>query len=617
MTDAPNRRRSHSIDDDAVPTSLVSPSKAKAQQQQRPLLHSRSSADLTAIQETALGTESAPETPRKSSDTKRSSATPKRPSAFKLRRRSTLDWINASPQARQQKLEDTVGKRTADVFFTLHVQGLQDPIHVSEVAEKTMNPTFRFFDLSTSGAYVTRALQLQIKVWARNDQSRDFQYLLELEVALNDLRFLGKTLESVRVPLPANCVLFHIAGGIYANTGGSRGSSSTQASRPRGSIPRELPTSSYDALMRLSTLDDCIRDALETRAKLEREIGSIIDEHRQDLETVQATPVVSLHTDEVKQALLAQRKRVQAAKLHRDELKHDLQQRRQIMLHDREHQSRVDKEMREGGITIDALHESATSTADDIRKQRRRITDALATIYPIEPIPNKALHFTIRGSYLPNSDFERIASTDEDTIAAALGHVSHIVHHLSYYLSIPIPYPVNPRSSLSTISDPISTTPTPISPIGVNLRMYPLYPAGVPKFRFEYAVFLLNKNIEILLNRLGLRVIDLRQTLPNLKYLLYITTAGEGELPLRRAGGIRAFLKGGPVGAGGLLTPPIMSRTASSDSHSSAIGPSPLGINGRLNGFANGKGGAKDEVVAASFKSGFRSPTAAKYNIVS
>lgn len=598
---------------------MVSPSKAKAQQQQRPLLHSRSSADLTAIQEAALETESAPETPkRSSSEAKRSSATPKRPAAFKLRRRSTLDWINASPQARQQKLEDTVGKRTADVFFSLHVQGLQDPTYVSEVVEKTMNPTFRFFDLSAGGAYVTRALQLQVKIWARNEQSRDFQYLLELDVALDDLRFLGKSLESIRVPLPANCVLFHIASGVYAKIGGSRDASNTQISQSRGSIPRELPTSSYDALMRLSTLDDCIRDALETRAKLEHEIGSIIDEHRQDLDTVQATPIVNLHADEVKQALLAQRKRVQAAKLHRDELKHDLQQRRLIMQHDRDHQVRVDKEMREGGVTIDALRESATSTIEDIRKQRRRITDALATIYPIEPIPNKALHFTIRGSYLPNSDFERIASADEDTIAAALGHVAHIVHHLSYYLSIPIPYPITPRSSLSTISDPISTTPTPISPLGANLRMYPLYPTGVPKFRFEYGVFLLNKNIEILLNLLGLRVIDLRQTLPNLKYLLYIATAGEGELPVRKAGGIRAFLKGGPVGAGGLLTPPIMSRTASSDSHSSTIGPGLMGINGRLNGFGNGKGGAgKDEAVASSFKSGFRGPTAAKHNIVS
>lgn len=66
---------------------------------------------------------------------------------------------------------------------------------------------------------------------------------------------------------------------------------------------------------------------------------------------------------------------------------------------------------------------------------------------------------------------------------------------------------------------------------------------GVVRYRFEYGVFLLNKNIEILSNALGLRPIDIRQTLPNLKYLLYVATAGKGELPARKAGGIKGLLR--------------------------------------------------------------------------
>ena len=48
----------------------------------------------------------------------------------------------------------------------------------------------------------------------------------------------------------------------------------------------------------------------------------------------------------------------------------------------------------------------------------------------------------------------------------------------------------------------------------------------------------------MLSNALGIRPLDIRQTLPNLKYLLYIATAGKGEMPARKAGGIKGLLRG-------------------------------------------------------------------------
>jgi hypothetical protein len=50
--------------------------------------------------------------------------------------------------------------------------------------------------------------------------------------------------------------------------------------------------------------------------------------------------------------------------------------------------------------------------------------------------------------------------------------------------------------------------------------LFPLYAKGSDRYRFEYAVFLLNKNIEQLMNSQGLNIMDLRHTLPNLKYLI-------------------------------------------------------------------------------------------------
>lgn len=44
-------------------------------------------------------------------------------------------------------------------------------------------------------------------------------------------------------------------------------------------------------------------------------------------------------------------------------------------------------------------------------------------------------------------------------------------------------------------------------------------------YRYEYAVFLLNKNIERLMNQFGVPMLDLRNTLPNLKNLLVTLSA--------------------------------------------------------------------------------------------
>jgi len=62
-------------------------------------------------------------------------------------------------------------------------------------------------------------------------------------------------------------------------------------------------------------------------------------------------------------------------------------------------------------------------------------------------------------------------------------------------------------------------------------RMFPLYSKGVETYRFEYGVFLLNKDIEMLMTDRNLRAMDMRHTLPNLKNLLLTLTTGESIKP--------------------------------------------------------------------------------------
>lgn len=521
-----------------------------AQLQNKGLAHSRSSGDL----------KTADEMPRNANGELRSPTSPKmlqRPAKGKaLRRRSTLEWTGASPLTRQRKLEDITGSRMADTFFTLHVEKEEEPVYISEVVEKAMNPNFRFFDLASCGPGVTRLDQLTVKVWARNEATKSWQYLIDFTVQLPSLHFIGKTMGRFNHPLPANCILFHMTDGIYtsfadmplAEKFGLRDFAPPKE-HPEG---RDLPSSSYDALMRLNTLDDCIQDALATRDRLAKEIEDILQANHNAISTVEQVPEAEERLKTVEAAVAAEKRRVDAVRRRRDDLKANIQKRRDLMQQGREAETQRSDELVPEQDKHTSLASALSQTRESITGQRRRICEDLQRVFPIEPVPGKALLFTIRGLPLPNSTFE---DAKEDVTAAALGYVAQVLSLLSPYLSVILPYPINFNGSTSTIDDPLAIHAA-SSNQNAN-RTYPLFSKGVVRYRFEYAVFLVNKNIEILSNALGIRPVDIRHTLPNLKYLLFVATAGKGELPARKSGGIRGLLRHEGV---------VLSRKGSMDS---------------------------------------------------
>lgn len=533
LTPSTTKPRGKTIDDEAVPSTFKSPAKALALRESRGLAHSRSSSDLTSPDDAVRRSNGLrdPTTPQKSN----------RPVVGRgLRRRSTMEWTNASPLTRQKKLEDITAGRMADTFFSLHIDDQTDPIYISEVVDKAMNPNFKFFDLGPCGPGITRLDTLTIKVWAKSETMKNWQYLLDYTVQFRSLQFIGKTLEGFRHPLPQNCVLFYMADGIYTSF---TDLPVQQRMRPELLAPpkenpdgRVLPSSSYDALMRLSTLDDCIQDALITRDRIADEIEGILMANKEDIFTVESVAETEESLRTVQAAVTAEKRRVAAAQRRRDELQANILNRREKMKAGREQQLKAENEISEQRANIGQTKEGLEKTLEDITGQRRRVCEDLLRIFPIEPVPGKALTFTIRGLLLPNSNFE---DAKEDVTSAALGYVAQMVSLLSPYLSVMLPYPVSLHGSTSTIDDPLAISQSQQN----HQRTYPLYMKNVVRYRFEYGVFLLNKNIEILSNSLGLRPLDIRHTLPNLKYLLYVATAGKGELPARKAGGIKGLLR--------------------------------------------------------------------------
>jgi hypothetical protein len=416
----------------------------------------------------------------------------------------------------------------ADTFFSLHCEGQDDPIYISEVVEKAMNPTFRFFDLSGFGPATTRLDTVTIKVWVKR---QEFVSLIEEEVNLQSLQFIGK-LENYL--FPPNCILFHLTDGIYTID--------LSSNPPKPKPAPTLPTSSYSALMRLSNLDESIQDALATREELANQINAILHDAPVN-ESPQAHEEVAL----VSRYVSAERKLLKQSIRRRTELKASISARSNAIKAGKDVQAHAQADVDNAQEKLQSCRTLLQTATTGMRGQRRRICEELLSIFPIEPTDHPLL-FTICGLPLPNTSFD---DADEDVVSAALGYVARLVDMLQYYLSVPLPYPISAFGSRSLIQDLISI-------LQDNQRTFPLYMKGTVRFRFDYGVFLLNKNIECLAESQGLKVIDIRQTLPNLKYLLYVCSAGTSDLPARKAGGIRGLLAG--------RVTPSLSRRGSAES---------------------------------------------------
>lgn len=391
---------------------------------------------------------------------------------------------------------------------------------------------------------VTRSPEVTVKFWAKRHGA--WSLLLEDAVDLRTLHYVG-TLEDQH--FPPNSLIFHLADGMY---------SADVATKPR--TPKDLPalpTSSYNALMRLATLDNSIQDALATHHAITAQINTLLESTPQDTvpQAEDRAALAARYVQNEKRALIASQRR-------KDSLRASIASRRAAIREGRALQARAAQDVSEASAKLSAARDSVAHTRELIRGQRRRVVSDLSDIFNIEPVPDgPPLSFRVCGISLPNTTFEAATNrnVDEDAMSAALGHVALMADMLQYYLSTPLPYPVTPLGSRSSVRDDISRLSEPSAHGRGRGREFPLYlPRGgstAGHFRFEYAWFLLNKDVEALCVGRGLRVVDIRETLPNLKYLLYVCCAGAEEVPERKKGGVRGLWSGGTdggvVGGGG------------------------------------------------------------------
>ncbi|CAA6669179.1 unnamed protein product [Spirodela intermedia] len=157
---------------------------------------------------------------------------------------------------------------------------------------------------------------------------------------------------------------------------------------------------------------------------------------------------------------------------------------------------------------------------ESMKQSSREIFDANSSKSNASRSSQRSSSLSILGLQLPSTFLKKTSffpdKKELQRSATALGYIAHAVLLIAAYLDVPLRYPLRFGGSRSYVHD---YAPSPME--------FPLFLEGQDSTRAAYAVFLLNKDIEQLLNGIGEESLGPRHVLPNLRELMRIVQAGE------------------------------------------------------------------------------------------
>ncbi|KAF8213707.1 hypothetical protein K438DRAFT_1106304 [Mycena galopus ATCC 62051] len=257
-------------------------------------------------------------------------------------------------------------------------------------------------------------------------------------------------------------------------------------------------TAGWQDLFKLVMLQSSIQDNQVSLSDVVREIDKVLEGD--------TTSVLKREVSERESLVQGLRKNVAAVYDQSEILKETIELRRQ-QLQERREMLALAQELRDEELSlVDESEELVSNARTELVSLQSRFTptrttliSSLSTIFPIELLSPPDLLYAILDVPLPipltASDpapplsLPAHKDVTEDAVATALGYVAQVVQLLAAYLGKGLVYPITCIGSRSMIRDGISAM--------VGPRMFPLFSKGVDTYRFEYGVFLLNKDIEL------------------------------------------------------------------------------------------------------------------------
>ncbi|XP_039354699.1 UV radiation resistance-associated gene protein isoform X2 [Mauremys reevesii] len=376
------------------------------------------------------------------------------------------------------------GYRLLDTYFTLHLcdnSKICKEFYRSEVIKNSLNPTWRSLDFGIMPDRLDTSVScFLVRIWGGKKEL--YQLLIEWKVSLDGLKYLGQQIHA-RNP---NEIIFGLNDGYYGASFEQKDHSGTQKSSLL-QVDQNCVRNSYDvfSLLRLHRAQCAIKQTQVTVQKIGREIEeklrltSTSNDLKKKSECLQLKILVLRHELERQKKALGR----EVALLHKE----------QNMLLDKgkafetEYQRlQMHKEsLHELRKECTAKRELFLKTNAQLTIRCRQLLSELSYIYSIDL--NDQKDYFVCGVKLPNS--EDFQAKDDGSIAVALGYTAHLVSMISFFLQVPLRYPIIHKGSRSAIKDNINDKLT------EKEREFPLYPKGGERLQFDYGVYLLNKNI--------------------------------------------------------------------------------------------------------------------------
>uniref|UniRef100_A0A6J0V465 UV radiation resistance-associated gene protein n=1 Tax=Pogona vitticeps TaxID=103695 RepID=A0A6J0V465_9SAUR len=401
------------------------------------------------------------------------------------------------------------GFRLLDTYFTLHLcdnAKICKEFYRSEVIKNSLNPTWRSLDFGLMPDRLDTSVScFVVRIWGGKNDT--YQLLIEWKVNLDGLKYLGQQIHA-RSP---NEIIFGLNDGYYGASYEQKGHPGTQKNNLL-QVDQNCVRNSYDvfSLLRLHRAQCAIKQTQVTVQKIGREIEEKLRRTSTSNQLKKESECLQLKILVLRNELERQKKALgrEVALLHKEQ---SALFERGNVFEEEYRQLMLDKEpLQELRKECTAQREQFLKTNAQLTIRCRQLLSELSYIYPIDM--NDQKDYFICGVKLPNS--EDFQAKDDGSIAVALGYTAHLVSMISFFLQVPLRYPIIHKGSRSAIKDNINDKLT------EKEREFPLYPKGGEKLQFDYGVYLLNKNIAQLRYQHSLGTPDLRQTLPNLKNFL-------------------------------------------------------------------------------------------------
>ncbi|CAG5118810.1 unnamed protein product [Candidula unifasciata] len=408
------------------------------------------------------------------------------------------------------------------VYFTLHRKVKHKAFYTSEKITGSLNPTWQSFGLQRSDANVDLAAKsVLVRIWCGHGNV--FKVKIEAEINFSGLLFFSNKLQVPGIKHQTDTLLFGLFNKIFIHYDKASGNPQLEQLIPDTEVAKRnslgavyvdqfavRPSYSTSNLKRIHMVQRAITQTLASVKRVHSSIEDRLLSSNENAEKLSQREVLLVKVRQLRQELLwqTQQKQVEQEKLEKYQATQNARLNLVKVKGTELQQLAVDTEEKRT-LHIQSREMLVKENAQVLFRRKQIIREMVQDIYPIT---EDEKGFYICNVRLPNA--EDYQGQDEMRVSIALGFTCHLTQMISHFMDLPLRYPMVYRGSRSTIIDHIH------SKLTDKDREFPLYGKGKEKFQYNYAVFLLNKNISQMRFYCGLGTNDLRQTLPNLKSLL-------------------------------------------------------------------------------------------------